>query len=302
MKHLKCLILAVFIALPICVCRVSAAETTNPHTMDVNEALTNVWRIVENDCVDEVPILRGLMLDDIMDWMEQTEFKEMRLYQRTNWNTVRLGTIGDMAVAQFSLDDEDLVWNVRMEKSTKRENRTSIEIPADAYTEILQFDFADVEYFQWENGDGTWTKIYFTHFPETNNLYTIYTNELIEQINGDELITNSRRRPYVVLHAIEGENLAMYNSVNEKELLAAEGKNDIRYFRIQTPEGCKTYQYVFGSRLGDWANSQYNTDGWHVVYKDGIPFYVVSADNRYMFLSYTLIWRTLKAEAYNPGK
>ena len=56
-----------------------AEETTVPPTIDVNEALTNVWRIVENDCVDEIPIMPGLLLDDIKDWMKETEYKEARL-------------------------------------------------------------------------------------------------------------------------------------------------------------------------------------------------------------------------------
>ena len=42
------------------------AETTMP-TVDVNEALSNVWDIMDNACVEEIPILPGLLLDDIKE-------------------------------------------------------------------------------------------------------------------------------------------------------------------------------------------------------------------------------------------
>ena len=100
-------------------------ETTEP-TEDANAALTNIWSIMDNECVEEIPILPGLLLDDIKGWMKETEYKEIKLYQRTNWRTVRLGVYGDMAMAQVSVDDETLVWNIRMEKSDSiRDTKTN---------------------------------------------------------------------------------------------------------------------------------------------------------------------------------
>jgi len=113
---------------------------TEPPKIPVNEALSNIWDIMDNECVEEIPILPGLLLDDIEDWMEETEFKEIKLHQRTYWNTVRLGVYEDMAVARISMlegdnfSGEELVWNVRMEKADKLENKTAIEIPEDADT------------------------------------------------------------------------------------------------------------------------------------------------------------------------
>lgn len=262
----------------------------------MNEALTNVWRIVENDCVDEIPIMPGLLLDDIKDWMKETEYKEARLYQRTNWKNARLGVFGDMAVAQISMDDEDLVWNVRMEKADKRENKTNIVIPEDASTGENPLDSTNTteQYFFWENGDGTCSELYLVYFEDTKNLYTIYTNEMVFTRNGDSWDCNSQRSPTVILKPIKADGNDYYDHPFENEIAAARGKNDIRYFRIKMFDDVRTYQYRFGDTVQQWVNSKYNTDGWHIVYDQGTP-YAVSADNMFRLRADKYAWREMSA-------
>lgn len=291
-------------------------ETTEP-TVSVNEALSNVWDIMDNECVEEIPILPGLLLDDIKDWMKETEFTEIKLYQRTYWNTLRLGTYGDMAVARISMLEgdnftgEELAWNVRMEKSDKLENKTAIEIPEDAYTgeyallrkktdeEVL------VHYYQWfSSGDPEdksqpvyGSELYLIYFEDTQNLYTIYSNELYWKWNGKQWESNSNRGPTVILNYIQADGNHYHDYINGDEIKA--GVRDVRYFRIKMAgEGKKTYQYRFGMTMGQWVRSEYNTDGWKFDSKD--PYIVTSADGRYKLSKNDYCWREMTAQLHGP--
>lgn len=284
-------------------------ESTKP-LVDVNEALSNVWDIMDNEYVEEIPILPGLLLDDIEDWMETTEFTEMKLYQRTKWDSVRLGVYEDIAVAQYIMDiDEDLVWNVRMEKSDTHENKTAIVIPEYAQSDEWMNYSPEVpcKWYNWSNEDGTWTEMYIVYFAETKNLYTFYSNQIVYKYTGDtptyETITyrNSNRCPDVVTYDIENDDISMYDYVNNEEIKATRGNPPVRYFRIKMAlQGKATYQYEFGMTLGQWVNSKYNVDGWKFDPKD--PYIVTSADGRYKLNKDDYCWREMTAQLHNSAK
>ena len=289
-----------------------AIETTMP-AVDVNEALSNVWDIMDNACVEEIPILPGLLLDDIEDWMETTEFTEIKLYQRTYWNTVRLGVYEDVAVAQISMLEgdnftgEDLVWNVRMEKADKLENKTAIIIPEDAVSgEFDVLGKGDVripaKYYNWViSGSADDTSkpavlayMYQVYFEDTQNLYTIYTDDYVFTWDGDSWESNSDRSPTVVLNHIQADGKDYYTYINGDEVKA--GVHDVRNFRIKMVGEKKTYQYEFGMTMEQWVNSKYNTDGWKYDSKD--PYIVTSADGRYKLNKADYCWREMTAELY----
>lgn len=275
-----------------------------------NEVLTDVWNIVDNEGVAETEILPGLLMDDIEKWMENTEFIEIKLYQRTKWDTVRLGVFNDVAVAEMTMDgDTDLIWNVRMEKSDSHENKTSIIIPEHAQSDEWINDSPEfpVKWYNWDNGDGTWTEMWIVYFADTKNLYTFYSNELVYKYTGDtptyETITyrNSNRAPDAVLYNIENDDFDMYNYVNQADVQKrkANGDNLIFNFRIKMiGRGTETYQFELGMTLEQWVNSKYNTDGWKFDTKD--PYIVISADGRYKLNKDDYCWREMTAELYGP--
>lgn len=287
-------------------------ETTMP-AVDVNEALSNVWNIMDNECVEEIPILPGLLLDDIKEWVQSTEFTEIKLEQRTYWDTVRLGTYGDVAVAQISMvkennfDGEELVWNVRMEKADKLENKTSIVIPEDAsISDTWVFDTEENEvpglYYFWENGDGTCTSMYIIYFEETRNLYTIYTNDVVfTQVNG-QWESNSSRSPLVIVNYIKADKTRKYDGPDADEMKAVKSRGEkiVRYFRIKILGNTQTYQYEVGMTMADWVKSEYNTDGWG--YNIDEPFVVASADGKYKLSEDAWCWREMTAQVNSSAK
>lgn len=280
-------------------------ETAAPYVesgINYNEYLTNIWDIMDNECVEEIPILPGLLLDDIADWMEETEFKEIKLHQRTYWDSVRLGVYEEIAVAQISmlksnnLDGETLVWNVRMEKSDSLKNKTAIEIPEDAsVSDIFVFSnknqqIPGIAYF-WENGDGTYTQIYQYYFEKTHNLYTFYSK--------DVTASNSGRSPDVVLNHIANDGADYYDWPNGEAIQAGKNSKEpvISYFRVRLLGGEEvTYQYQVGMNLAQWAHSEYNTDGWTTTARD--DSIIISADGRYSMASQRYPWRVVQADLY----
>ena len=290
---------------------IPATEPATEPVLSVNEALSNVWDIMDNACVEEIPILPGLLKDDIKDWMEQTPFTEIKLYQRTDWNSVRLGVYGDVAVAQISMlkgdniTGEELVWNVRMEKADKLENKTAIEIPADADIgdyEALGKDDARIpaRYYNWvtsgsaddKSQPATMTAMYQVYFEDTQNLYTFYTADIVYNWNGESWVSNSDRMPSVVVNHIQADGQKYYDHINGDAIAA--GVRDVRYFRIKMAgQGKKTYQYEFGMTMGQWVKSKYNTDGWTSDPND--PYSVMSADGRYKMSRNDYCWREMTA-------
>lgn len=273
--------------------------------VDYNEFLTNSWDIMDNVCIEEVPILPGLLLDDISYWMEETEFQEIKLHQRTHWNSVRLGVYEEIAVARISmlksnnLDGETLVWNVRMEKSDSLKNKTSIEIPENAsVSDIFVFNTKNKQHpgvlYSWDNGDGTYTQMYQYYFENTHNLYTIYSK--------DVTAGNSGRSPDVVLSYIANDGKDYYDYPNYDAVLA--GKNSaepvISNFRVRLLGGEEvTYQYQVGTNLAQWVHSEFNTDGWTTsAQEDSI---IISSDDRYSLPAYSYPWRVMHAELHGPA-
>lgn len=281
-------------------------SVSNEPDLTVNEQLSNIWRIMDNECVEEISILPGLLLDDIEDWMDETPFKEIKLHQRTHWDSVRVGTFGDVAVAQISmlegdnLTGEELVWNVRMEKSDALKNKTAITIPEDAdSSDIFIHNTSNQKiygkgYF-WENGDGTCTEMDFFYFEDTGNLYTFYSNEL----TFTQSSSNSTRSPYVVLNYIEADGDDYYDWPNYDAVLAGQKSEEpiISCFRISCFGEERTYQYQVGMNLYQWVFSEYNTDGWTTsAWNDGI---IVSPDGRYSLAAQRYPWRVVRVNLEN---
>lgn len=300
----------------------SGGETT-VSIPDIDIApLSNVWSIVDSEGVEEIELLRGLEKDEIDKWSKNTEFTEIKLYQRTYWDSVRLGVYGDMAVAQMAMagandwECEDVVWNVRMEKTDGLENRTGIVVPEDAiitensYTLNTKSGEVPVcTYFWVTSGDlddkskpVTTTEMHLIYFEDTRNLYTIYSNELVYKWGGDRWVANWDRMPTVVFNYIKADGEGRYG-INANEISRAKYKTekDIRYFRIKmTGQGKATYQYEFGMTLAQWVQSEYNTDGWKFDSKD--PYIVISADGRYKLNKDDYCWREMTAQLHGPAK
>ena len=278
-------------------------ESTEP-TVNVNELLTNVWDILDNEAVEEIPLLPGLEMDDVQIWQETTRYQEIKLYQRTRVETIRMGQIGDVVVAQYAMDTDDpsLLWNVRMEPAESLDHKTGIQVPEDA--EVGQWENLDpavpMRFHIWSNGDGTTTSMYTAYFADTGNLYTFYCNQLIYKYDADGKLTycNNGRIPTATLNNIDDG--AGYYRLDQQAAKKANDPTDIRYFRIRMGEELVTYQYVFGMTVAEWVKSPYNTDGWH--FPEDRDSVIVSADESYKLLSSPFCWRTMKASVYNPSE
>ena len=293
---------------------VSSVRATAP-AVELKPTLTNVWDIMDNECVEEIELLRGLEVADIDAWQSDSEFKEIKLYQRTILETLRLGTVGDIAVAQFVTNpdvyqtDYDYsslpVWNVRMEKSDCLKNNTGIEIPEDAwYAEYTvnrpKGETATVVCYDWPtegSPDDTsnpvkTVEMFFAYFEDTGNLYTIYSDDTVYTWNGQYWDNNIMRFPDVVLSYIEADGPNYYKYITTYDL--ENNRGDVRYFRIKTPGKVYTYQYEVGMTLGSWIYSKYNTDGWKLSETD--IYCISSPDGKYKLNKDHYIWSVMRPD------
>lgn len=276
-------------------------ETEAPE-ISVNEALTNIWDIMDNECVEEIELLRGLEVNDIDNWQKSSPFKEIKLYQRTILETIRLGTVGDVAVAQFVTNPDvyqtdydysaDPVWNVRMEKSDSLKNNTGIEIPEDAWYAEYTINrpggkTETVVCYDWPfEGDPEDTsapvrtvELFIAYFEDTQNLYSIYSDETVYTWNGKSWDNNIVRVPDVVLYHIQADGADYYKHITDYDLKHQKG--DVRYFRIKMPGDVKTYQYEVGMTVEKWVKSKYNTDGWKISPTEHGFYDICSPDGKY---------------------
>lgn len=275
-------------------------ETEEPEIPEP-ELLANVWDIMDNEGVEEIELLKGLEVYDIDTWQMISPFEEIKLYQRTIHETLRLGTIGDVTVAQFVTNPDnyqtdydysgDPVWNVRMEKSDALKNNTGIEIPEDAwyaeYTVIRPNGEATVVCYDWPiDGDPEdksapvkTVELYLAYFEDTQNLYSIYTDQAVYKWNGEYWDNNMYRMPQVVLSYIKADGADYYKYITDYDLKNRKG--EVQYFRVKMPGENKVYQYEIGMTVKQWVKSKYNTDGWKLTTDAHGMYNICSADGKY---------------------
>ena len=122
MKYFKCLVLAVLIALPMCVCRVSAAsptennpapkETTAPDEAEEDYFQSDDFILVNSPDFEpfEVSQIPAMLAKEGMN-------NGIDFFKHTKHETINVGKLGDVIVGQVQMDDDDVVWNVRIEKA-----------------------------------------------------------------------------------------------------------------------------------------------------------------------------------------
>ena len=287
------------------------APSENVDTVEAEPLVPfNIWDIMDNEGVEEIELLRGLEVADIDAWQKNSPFSEIKLYQRTILETLRLGTVGDVVVAQFVSNPDvyqtdydysgDPVWNVRMEKSDSLKNTTGIEIPEDAwygeYTINRPKGQATVVCYDWpiegspedKTAPVKTVELYIAYFEDTQNLYSFYTDKAVYKWNGEYWDNNMARGPYIVLSYIEADGPDYYKYISEYDL--THNRGDVQYFRIRSTGEMKTYQFEVGMTLEQWVNSKYNTDAWTFI-DDGHGFYkVCSPDGKYKFNKDAYVW------------
>ena len=136
MKYLKCLILAVLIALPMCVCKVSAAspaentpapkETTAPDEAEEDYFQSDDFILVNSPDFEPFEFFGRAHLQTILE--REGVNNGIDFFLRTKPETIKVGKIGDVVVGQVQMDDDDVVWNVRIEKADDFVNNTGIDM------------------------------------------------------------------------------------------------------------------------------------------------------------------------------
>ena len=276
-------------------------ETEAPEVPET-EVLTSIWDVMDNEGIAEIELLPGLEVADIDAWQKKSDFQEIKLYQRTIHETIRLGTIGDVTVAQFVTNPDvyqtdydysgDPVWNVRMEKSDKLQNNTGIEIPEDAWYGTYTINrpkgqTVTQHYYEWvtegspedTSAPAKMVVLNLVYFEDTQNLYSIYSDEVVYTWNGESWDSNIQRLPEVVLSYIAADGNNYYKHITDYDL--KHNKGDVRYFRIKMPGDVKEYQYEVGMTVAQWVKSKYNTDGWKTTSTSHGFYDVCSPDGKY---------------------
>lgn len=134
MKHLKCLILAVFIVLPLCVYKVSAAslavnnpapeETTALGDVEQDYFQSDDFILVNSPDFEPFEFFGEKHLQTIL---QREGIEELNFFRYTNPDSIIVGKIGDIIVGQMQMDD-GVVWNVRIEKADDFVNNTGIDM------------------------------------------------------------------------------------------------------------------------------------------------------------------------------
>ena len=225
MKHAK-ILLALLIAVILLVgCGKMEGDGSSPVTEmsdstasapNLNESLDHIWNIMENEAVEAQALLPGQIVDDLDALTERMGFTEIKLYQRANMESIKVGVVGDAVVATLCMDGDDVLWNVRMEKADAQENRVAVALPDD--TEVVSWTNQDPSFpitsYHYEYEKFKFIVIYTAYFEDTKNLYTFYSDEVMIKYEGDALnegatvtYTNSNQMPFATLMNIldEGE-------------------------------------------------------------------------------------------------
>ena len=150
-------------------------EVTEKVTVVSGSQFENPFDILDNPNVEQVELKGYLHVYTVLNSMG---FTDIDLFKDTKKDTVRIGIVDDIAVGQFEVDNDNLVWNVRMEKADGIENRTGLEIPDDASVIPWSRDCFEACTYNWgpppENGKAVGIELTIVYCPETNNLYSFY--------------------------------------------------------------------------------------------------------------------------------
>lgn len=155
---------------------VTTSETTMPtETTEESPIINaiqfeNLFDILDNPNVEVVKPKEKM---DILNVLDEMGFTDIDLFKNTKKDTVHIGIAGDVVVAQFEVEEDNLVWNVRMEKANSLENRTGLVIPDDASVIDWSYDCYEALNYNWFNPSAD-IELDIVYCPETNNLYSFY--------------------------------------------------------------------------------------------------------------------------------
>ena len=127
-----------------------------------------------------------------------------------------------------------------------------------------------LSYFEAENGDIHSVDVYLAYSPTTGNMYSLHS------------VMPNGPSPSIFFYDDNYYPKAFINPTSDEI---------ISEFVMVMGEKEKTYPFRVGMRFGEWANSQYNIDGWHTT-SDGL---VVSPDNEYFVCDVEFILPPVKA-------
>ena len=135
MKYFKCLILAVLIALPMCVCKVSAAsptenkpapkETSAPGEAEQDYFQSDDFILVNSPDFEPFEFFGERHLQTIL---EREGIDGINFFKHTKHDSIKVGKIGDVIVGQMQMAEDGIVWNVRIEKADDFVNNTGIDL------------------------------------------------------------------------------------------------------------------------------------------------------------------------------
>ena len=147
-----------------------STETTEESPIINAIQFENLFDILDNPNVEVVKPKEKM---DILNVLDEMGFTDIDLFKNTKKDTVHIGIAGDVVVAQFEVEEDNLVWNVRMEKANSLENRTGLVIPDDASVIDWSYDCYEALNYNWFNPSAN-IELDIVYCPETNNLYSFY--------------------------------------------------------------------------------------------------------------------------------
>ena len=156
--------------------KITTSETTMSTETTEESPIINAIQF-ENlfDILDKpnVEVVKPKEKMDILNVLDEMGFTDIDLFKNTKKDTVHIGIAGDVVVAQFEVEEDNLVWNVRMEKANSLENRTGLVIPDDASVIDWSYDCYEALNYNWFNPSAD-IELDIVYCPETNNLYSFY--------------------------------------------------------------------------------------------------------------------------------
>lgn len=229
---------------------------------------------------------------DVQNALSNLGFSEIHLYRNTDRNSLTMYISDDAVQGTVKLSGENTLWNYRMEKADNMIPR--IALPA----QLMAWDNGGIEL----DGENSWYVVEtlneeFFHlqmafFPATNNLYTFWTNLSSEW-------EDVGRSPITLCQYWEGDEIFSDTDyrMTMDELVNGYNGSDIVKFRLNVNGDKNEYQAKFGATLGEWANSELNTAGWHFSqYNNAI---VLSPDEKYYVMADDMAEETISAKPYN---
>lgn len=249
MKRNELCVITMFLLVLLCGC--SPKVDTLTQTTENQAILTNSTSVDETEIetVEERVelsepkeiIIKGEDINAIDEKLEEWGYPELKLSEYSRLSNPVVTKMGDRILISYTGYHE--ACEVRAEPTDGIQNISGVEVPDGVKNIGRNWQNIEVEIYEWTSESGM-HELVMNYDPDKGVSYSFYCNN-----------TSSGKVPYVIVNCYTKEPIVI------REIDYSKVVTDIAVWEIFGE--IKRYEYRVGMTVGQWVDSQYNTDGWY---------------------------------------